>query len=75
MKIGIPVEFLGERRIANYLCGRCKVAFIPVYNKGSDFYYSGMDDPEIMHFVHLPKEKTDEAIRKAEWYPIQRLSF
>ena len=75
MKNGIPVEFQGGRKIADYLCGRCKVAFIPVYDCGSDFYYSGMDDPEVMHFVHLPKEKMDEAIKKAAWYPIQRLFF
>lgn len=71
----VPVEIYKGKRIADYLCGRCKVAFIPVYDYGSDFYYTGMDDPEIMHFVHLPKEKTDEAIKKAEWYPVQRLSL
>lgn len=70
---GIPVSINKGKRIADYLCGRSKAAFVPMYYHRSDFYYTGMDDPEIMHFVHLPKEKTDEAIKKAAWYPIQRL--
>ena len=29
-----------------------------------------MVDPAIMHFVNLPEEKADEAIKKAEWYSL-----
>ena len=74
-KNGIPIEFPGGRKIADYLCGRCKVAFIPVFYNGPDFYYGGMDDPEIMQFVNLPEEKTEEAIKKAEWYPLMDLKL
>lgn len=69
-KNGIPVEMMNGRAISDYLCGRCKVAFVPVYYRVSDFAYTGMVDPAIMHFVNLPEEKTDEAIKKAEWYPL-----
>ena len=34
-----------------------------------------MDDPEIMQFVNLPEEKTEEAIKEAEWYPLMDLKL
>jgi hypothetical protein len=46
-----------------------------VFYNGPDFYYGGMDDPEIMQFVNLPEEKTEEAIKEAEWYPLMDLKL
>jgi hypothetical protein len=69
----IPVFFYEGKLIAKYIAGRGKVGIVPCYMLPFDFFNGGFSDKDVGTFINLPKEKTEELIKKVSWYEIPDL--
>lgn len=71
-KKNIPVYIYDGSVIAKYLSGEGKVGVVPCFDAPWEYYYGGFADKDVGEFINLPlDEKTDEFIKKIEWYEIE----
>lgn len=74
-KHGIPFYFVKGREILDMVTGNDYIGIVPdyIYPRYAHQYFPTVD--RIVDFMHLGREKAEEIIEKASWYPIERVEI